>query len=373
MKPFSRVAREPALWAFAWAMLVSIASAPGCLAQELVLLREFGRFRAATNSVSGVVTWESDPIRARKDWNSLVVSWNAETPGGGGLEFQASGIYGDHPTVFYSLGMWSESTNGFGRHSVGNQRDQDGHVATDVLSLERPCRTLRLKIVHHPGKGGVLPGLHLLALSFLNTSEVSPARPPNRRVWGVNLPVPGTSQHAYVGGKVWCSPTSLSMVMAYWAERLHRPELRLEVSEVAAGVYDSVYRGTGNWPFNTAFAGRSHVLEAYVTRLPDLRAVEDLVAQKVPVIISVSLGRLRERPPTADDGHLVVVTGFDAAGNVWINDPDTTYPLMPHRPVNRLHSRRAVESAWATSHRTVYLIQPETSRSEPVKRPDVSH
>lgn len=373
MKPVFPIAREPLLWVFVCAMLVSMALAPRCLAQELVLLREFGRFQAATNSVSGVVTWESDPIRARQDWNSLIVSWNAETPGGGGLEFQASGIYGDRSTAFYSLGVWSDSTNGVGRHSFGNQRDHDGRVATDVLSLELPCRAVRLRIFHHPGKGGILPRLRLLALSFLNTTEVPQARAPNRRVWGVNLPVPGTSQHAYVGGKVWCSPTSLSMVMAYWAERLHRSELRLEVPEVAAGVYDSVYRGTGNWPFNTAFAGRSPALEAYVTRLPDLRAVEDLVALKIPVIISVSLGRLRERPPAADDGHLVVVTGFDAAGDVWINDPDTTYPLIPHRPVNRLHSRRAVEAAWATSHRTVYLIQPEIARAEPTTRPDVSH
>ncbi len=368
MKPSSRVDHNSMLRAFAWALLVSMSMAPGCLAQESVLLREFGRFQAATNSVSGVVTWESDPIRARKDWNSLIVSWNAETPGGGGLEFQASGSYGDRPTAFYSLGMWSESTNGVGRNSCETQRDQNGHVATDVLSLARPCRAVRLRIVHYPGKGGVLPRLHLVALSFLNTTAAAQSRPPNRRVWGVNLPVPGTSQHAYVGGKVWCSPTSLSMVMAYWSERLHRPELRREVPEVAAGVYDSVYRGTGNWPFNTAFAGRFPALEAYVTRLPDLRAVEDLISRKVPVIISVSLGRLRERPPTSDDGHLVVVTGFDAAGDVWINDPDTTYPLMPHRPVNRLHPRRAVEAAWATSHRTVYLIQPEIARSQPAKQ-----
>ena len=99
-----------------------------------------------------------------------------------------------------------------------------------------------------------------------------------------------------------------------------------------------------------------------MTRLRDLRAIEDLVAQGIPVIISVSLTRLRERPPTPDDGHLAVVTGFDAAGDVWINDPDTTYPVRPERPVNRLHPRRAVDEAWATTHRTVYLLQPAQGR-----------
>lgn len=331
-------------------------------AQELILLREFSRFRATTNSANRLVVWESEPIRARKDWNSLIVSWNAETPGGGALEIQASGILSGQSTTFYSLGVWSDSTNRIGRHSIGNQRDENGHVATDVLILDHPCRTVRLKVLLSPGDEGVLPQLRLLALSFSDTSESSQTRTPNRRAWGVNLGVPALSQHAYDGGKVWCSPTSVSMVMAYWAERLGRPELRVGVPEVAAGVYDSVYRGTGNWPFNTAFAGRSRVLEAYVTRLRDLRAIEDLVAQGIPVIISVSLTRLRERPPTPDDGHLAVVTGFDAAGDVWINDPDTTYPVRPERPVNRLHPRRAVDEAWATTHRTVYLLQPAQGR-----------
>ena len=205
-----------------------------------------------------------------------------------------------------------------------------------------------------------MPRLKLVAVSFLNTELTAPARAPTRRVWGTNLKVPGTSQHAYDGGKVWCSPTSLSMVLSYWANRLHRPELRIDVPEVAAGVFDPVYGGTGNWPFNTAFAGRFQGLQAYVARLPDLRSVEELIARKIPVVISVSISRLRERPMKGDDGHLVVVTGFNADGDVWINDPDTPYPLVAARPVNRLHARRVVEAAWATSHRTVYLIEPHS-------------
>ncbi len=133
---------------------------------------------------------------------------------------------------------------------------------------------------------------------------------------------------------------------------------------MAAGVYDAVWGGTGNWPFNTPFPGRLDALQAYVTRLSDLRAVEDLIARKIPVVLSVSLNRLRQKPQKGEDGHLVVVTGFSASGDVWINDPDTTYPYLPERPVNRLHPRSAVDAAWSASQRTVYVIQPVSSRRE---------
>jgi Peptidase_C39 like family len=88
--------------------------------------------------------------------------------------------------------------------------------------------------------------------------------------WGWELDVPARSQMAYPeGGEIWCSPTSLSMVMSYWAGQTGLPELNHPVPVVAVGTYDYVYQGWGNWSFNTAYAS-SYGLEAAVSRFSSI-------------------------------------------------------------------------------------------------------
>lgn len=338
--------------------LFPVVLAPLIQAQELRLITDFHRFWTRTNREAGREIWESSLVRAREDWDSLIVSWNATTAGAGGLEFQVQVVYPERATAYYSLGVWAESTNAGPRHSVENQKDRDGRVATDTLKLEQPGRALRLRLQFPAAGSSTPPQLRLVALSYLNSRRPTKARSPDREAWGRVLPVPQISQHAFPGGKVWCSPTSLAMVLGYWSTELQLPELQRAVPEVAVGVYDAVWKGTGNWPFNTAYAGRFPALRAYVTRLRDLRAVEESILRKRPVILSVALNRLRQRPATGDDGHLVVVTGFSATGDVWINDPDAPFPPVAGRNVARLYPREAVEAAWAASQRTVYLVEP---------------
>jgi hypothetical protein len=69
---------------------------------------------------------------------------------------------------------------------------------------------------------------------------------PDPSVWGTNLNVPQRSQllPQYQGlgygggGEVWCSPTSTSMVMAYWSSVLKQANLNQTVPDTAAGTYD---------------------------------------------------------------------------------------------------------------------------------------
>jgi hypothetical protein len=84
------------------------------------------------------------------------------------------------------------------------------------------------------------------------------------------------------------------MVLAYWAKALGRPELDLSVPEVAKGVYDKNWPGTGNWPFNTAFAGKVSGLRSYVMRLNYLADLEEYILAGVPIVLSVSYVCLRQ-------------------------------------------------------------------------------
>jgi hypothetical protein len=160
------------------------------------------------------------------------------------------------------------------------------------------------------------------------------------------------------GGEAWCSPTSTSMVLAYWARRLGRPELDRAPPVVAAGVFDPVYRGAGNWPFNTAYAGRDGLI-GYVTRLSSLGQSERWVALGVPVIASLAWGpgELDNAPVRSTDGHLLVIVGFRPNGDPIVNDPAGDPRLG--QPLQRVYRRDQFESLWlAKSGGAVYLIYP---------------
>ena len=192
-------------------------------------------------------------------------------------------------------------------------------------------------------------------------SETARAVPSSRAAWGTTLEVPERSQMVYPnGGPVWCSPTSTSMVMAYWSERLGEPALNRPVPEVAAAVYDVVYRGNGNWPFNTAYAAQ-HGLVAYVSRMSTLGQVERWIEAGVPVVASLAWdpGELRNAAVPSTDGHLLVIVGFTADGDVVVNDPAADPRLGIS--VRRVYPRSTMERLWLThSGGTVYLIYPES-------------
>jgi hypothetical protein len=185
-------------------------------------------------------------------------------------------------------------------------------------------------------------------------------REPNRKAWGKIITTPEHSQHGYPNEKGWCSPTSTSMVLSRWAQILHRPEMDLTVPQVAASVYDASFEGTGNWPFNTAFAGSFNGMRAYVTRLDDLREVEDWIVAGIPVILSARWDWLQDGRPLDSDGHLIVCIGFTKDGDVVINDPATR--LDRGESVRHIYKRANVIHSWTKSHDVVYLVYPEGTK-----------
>jgi hypothetical protein len=127
------------------------------------------------------------------------------------------------------------------------------------------------------------------------------------------------------------------------------------VDAAARSTYDAAYRGTGNWPFNTAYAaplaGR-----AFVTRLRSLREAERFIAAGIPLVASISFGsgELSGAPISASNGHLVVIAGFTDSGDVVVNDP-----AAPTRAgVRRTYDRGQFENAWLPrSGGLVYVIR----------------
>lgn len=315
---------------------------------------EFSSFQQSpgVNRNQSVLT--STQIVAHINWNQLVASWNADMPENTGLKIEARAVYPEGPTRYFILGEWSSDPSHFPRQSIDRQADADADVATDTLILRRPAERVQVRMTLEWNDGAAKPRVRFLGLSLLDTSITPPELPPNRAAWGKIIDVPERSQMGYPNGKVLCSPTTVSMIMTYWSRRLQRPEIDRDVPEIVKSLYDSGLPGTGNWPFNMAYAGSYPGLRAYVTRLTDVSELEDWIAAGLPVGVSLCYDRLRGKGP-GPNGHLVVCVGFTTNGDVVVNDPGTS------RNVRKTFPRKNLIYAWANSHNTVYLIYPENA------------
>ncbi|CAM3637155.1 peptidase C39 family protein [Deinococcus frigens] len=265
-------------------------------------------------------------------FDELVPSWNALTPGAGSVTVEVRAQMGAGWSRWYSFGTWSSAE---GRSSASGQKDSAGQVLTDTLRLSKKATSYQYRVTLR-GEGTTL---RLLAF---NTSErarqsAGLGTASDRAAWGKVVDVPGRSQMIYPnGGEVWCSPTSVSMILAAHG-------INVTVPQAAKSTYDRAYEGNGNWPFNTAYAGALG-LRAYVTRLPSLAAAEKFTGAGLP--LAVSLGwKKGELPGTAlasSSGHLMVLIGFDNSGNPVLNDP----AAPSDETVRRTYPRAAFEKLW---------------------------
>ena len=327
-------------------------------ATYFVAVTNFSRYDRSSGAGVSETMLTSSEIAVPLSWDELVLSWNAIARDGACLKFEARGIYPERCTKYYALGVWSEDNSISPRESVNGQADEDGDVKTDTLVLKRSGARLQLRITLATPKKAMPPQIRYLGLSFLNTHAAPSPQEPKRGAWGKIISVPERSQVPYGEKQGWCSPTSTSMVLAYWAKVLGRPELDLSVPEVAKGVYDKNWPGTGNWPFNTAFAGKFSGLRGYVTRLNDLSDLEEYILAGVPIVLSVSYDLLYGREVERNSGHLIVCAGFTSEGEVVANDPWAR--LERGERVQKVFPRNNVAKAWKQSHNTVYVIHPES-------------
>ncbi|HNQ74472.1 MAG TPA: C39 family peptidase [Verrucomicrobiota bacterium] len=318
--------------------------------EQFLPFRSFHAFARTVQPDAGITLLTSPEIETGIHWDELVISWNAEAQPTDWLEVKARALYPDHATKWFTFGQWSGAPGIHARASVKHQEDVEGHMDTDTLILQQPVNRLQVQITLG-STTRTPPRLKFLGLSVLDSKYQPAARPPNRRAWGKWIEVPKRAQMDYPHGEVLCSATTTSMLLAYWGQQLNRPGLNVDVPEVVQQIFDPVWNGTGNWIFNTAYAGSFRWMRAYTTRLLDLTELEDFIARGIPVGLSVCSNRLnaRSRIPS---GHLVVLVGFTAAGDPIINDPGKSQKT-PH-----VFPRERVRDAWAYSKNAVYLIYP---------------
>lgn len=329
---------------------------------DLIALVYAALFVVAANTDKPVFTTAVHEVAG--GFSSAIASWNVSTSGDAWIDFQMRARVGDRWTRWYDMGHWSAALDDGHRHSIAKQNDADGEVDTDTLNLTRSASALQLRADLHPSTHGTMPQLRLLAVTTDNGAEASlhDAVAADVAAWGTDLDVPQLTQRvgkqggAYGGGGgSWCSPTSVAMVMGFWAHKLDKPQWVVDVPTAAKGTYDPVYDGCGNWPFNVAYASE-HGLAGYIERFPSLADIERLVGRGVPVIASIKVapGELDGTPYGTTDGHLLVVRGFTKNGDVIVNEPDGE-----PGSIRRVYKRDQFAHCWQHgSHGAVYIIAP---------------
>src|SRR5918992_3465489 len=172
---------------------------------------------------------------AHKD--TFIPSWNARTPSGTWLQVEMRVRSGGSWTRWWDMGVWAKGTDTVKRHSVNGQRAGDWRVLTDTLQSIGPLYAdayqYRLTLLSkRTGRTPRVTAIYMTASNSYRNGEVLVGA--NETLWGKDLSVPARSQMIYPnGGEVWCSPTSLSMVMAYWLNKGGRRSLNQEVPTVA--------------------------------------------------------------------------------------------------------------------------------------------
>ncbi|MEO8632088.1 MAG: C39 family peptidase [Chloroflexota bacterium] len=323
-------------------------------------------------------TWTSSAVRTPFAFDQLVASWNAVTPSGTWIEVQMRASGASRATKWYTLAIWSSGDETIHRTTLKGQNDADGRVNVDTFEKANGAAELtsyELRVTLHRKadvRGGAdvsaTPAVSLLAAVTSRATEYSipsafggPAR---------DLDVPTLSQETHAGhypefdggGEAWCSPTSTAMVLGFWKTGPGGADLATfpgashadgQVDHAARFSYDWSYSGAGNWPFNAAYAAQ-HGLEGFITRLRSLAEAERFISAGIPLIASIS-GVLPGFLFTSTSGHLLVIRGFAANGDVITNDP----AVRANAQARKVYPRADFERVWlGGSTGSVYVIHP---------------
>src|SRR5207249_6135273 len=135
--------------------------------------------------------------------------------------------------------------------------------------------------------------------------------------WACDLAVPFRAQTVEarpLRGQI-CSPTSTSMVMAFFG-------VDRSTEENALAIYDNEYDVFGNWGRAVQRAGELG-LDAWVQRFRNWDQVKAMIAAGQPVIAGIKFkrGQFPSSVLMQTAGHLIVIRGFKENGDVICNDP----------------------------------------------------
>lgn len=325
-------------------------------------------------------TWTSAWMPNGWGLSGAIASWEAQTPAGTWVEICLRGRTADGTVgQWFVMARWCERDPDQGgaifRATLDGQGDDSATVWTDTLSLSGityDALQMRVSLLRRRGTHAT-PQVRALSVVASDLSGDTPATSTPTLGRAIELDVPTYSQMLHEGrypqwdngGQAWCSPTSSTMVLGYWRSGAKAKDLTWvepgpdpQVVFGARNTYDYEYEGCGNWAFNTAFMS-SFGLSSHVHRLRSMADAERYIAAGVPLVISLSFKEEQlDGAGYGTNGHLMVLRGFDAAGDPIVNDP-ASHMIPSNDEVRVVYRRDQLENRWLTSSGgTVYVAGP---------------
>ena len=260
--------------------------------------------------------WTSEEVPAAFAFTELLPSWNVWAPPETGLrlEVRVRSARGQRWSPWLYLGSWGRTLPA----SKNVLTCRQGAVNVDYLALDTPADAYQVRVEFQSFSlaDAAAPLLRRVAVCY--SGVTGRPRPAVRADgWARDLNVPFHTQKdapKALSGEI-CSPTSVTMVLAYWG--VERP-----VVENALAIWDGENEIFGNWGRAVARAGELG-LDGWLTRFRTWDEVKAQVAAGQPVIASIRFknGAFPSAVMEQTNGHLIVVRGFTAAGDVIVNDP----------------------------------------------------
>ncbi len=297
---------------------------------------EGGDFRHGVLTDRGVVlagggdgpAYVSPVLESDLKFNEAVLSWNVDAPSGSGfcVEVRVGRTFHDSWSPWLYVGQWGDAA------PAGEVRTKcdEGWIDVDYFRSDERYDRLQYRVRGFGLADGGPMRIERMGVCLSDTTGIPTALPRPRReaadidrgAWQRRLPVPFRTQKSdkpKYAGQI-CSPTSVAMVMEYRG-------VDIATVDIADSAFDRRYRIFGSWPANVQAAYRAGV-PGYLARFSDWDSVKRMIAAGNPLVISIVAGpgELRNAPYDDTDGHLIVLTGFDADGMVTVNDPASTDP-----------------------------------------------
>lgn len=266
-----------------------------------------------------------------------ILSWNALTPPNTRIQLYGRVLVDNVWSSWLSWGTWTTTGDRYSL-STNESCDNIASVSTDTLMVKGDNKVAtafqyKVRLISEDIENS--PIIKLISFSIRNPlPNKSIIKVYDNEVTYEDLDMDNKILSIYnysqmtkdpkIAG-VMCSATSSSMVLKY-----HGVDITPE--EVAWSVYDSIYEGFGNWPFNTAFIS-TFGLTAYIDYFNSVDDLKREILNGNPVIVSVRYKRpdcdkalpiITNAPCNYTFGHIIVVKGFTKENGkeyVVVNDP----------------------------------------------------
>ena len=308
-------------------------------------------------SIPGII--ESPAIKTSFDFDEILLSWNLQSDGSGGLYVIFSLSPDSIKWYDYGYQIWG----GINPDSVGFSEYPHSHKG--VGWLDEDIIRLRMHMQYYKFKLGVYADttgftmLDRISVCYTKTDagllEAKRFAAPVKPIEPFELAVPFKAQGWLpdsISG-LTCSPTSLTMAMNYHGfDYTH-----LQVSGMVYDPYNDIY---GNWPYNAqaAYQISGYKYKTWIGRHGSFGELVDELKSGKPIVMSIAVkdGQvLTGAPYKRSEGHLIVIRGFDENGNVLVNDPagDNLDEGMVTYDINEL------TDVWQNHNAVVYHIWPE--------------